>query len=372
MSYIYPNEAEIYWGIVVVVHLFLSGIVAGSFFTASLSRVFNLTSLRNVFRLSILTSLAFLAANNIPLVLHLGHPEQAQETIITPHLTSAMSAYGFFAPALGLIIVLIILYEFREDLVGLTGLGGLRGFIYRILTLGDSDVSREAIESDKRIVYYSTWVGLGVMILLFSFEGVKLAIKSSPWWNNAIMPLSFIISGVVSGMALIFIIYMLLYPQRGENLKSMGSMGSALIGITVVFIVLEVLKLAQYTYMGGEGSTMVLKLLSEKFFASYYMVQLGLGGLLPIIILGWAKVRNPTSRALYVLASLLILAGVFAMQWNNIVGGQMISKSLKGFASYHMPLFGMEGLLASISFLIIPFLILGFLFVLLPLGDESK
>ncbi len=372
MSYIYPNEAEIYWGIVVVVHLFLSGIVAGSFFTASLSRVFNFTSLKHVFRLSILTALAFLAANNIPLVLHLGHPERAQETIISPHLTSAMSAYGFFAPALGIILVLIILYEFREDVVRLTGTGGLRGSIYRILTLGDSDISPKAVESDKRIVYYLIWVGLAVVALLFSFEGVKLAIKANPWWNNAIMPLSFIISGVVSGMALLLMIYMLWYPQKGNYLKTTGSLSSALLAVTVVFLILEGLKLAHYTYIGGQSSAMVLKLLSEKLFASYFVVQVGMGGLLPIFLLAWAKIRNPTSRALYFISSILILAGVFAMQWNNIVGGQLLSKSLKGFASYHMPLFGMEGLLASIGFLILPLVILGVLLVLLPLGGEGE
>jgi predicted membrane protein len=54
----------------------------------------------------------------------------------------------------------------------------------------------------------------------------------------------------------------------------------------------------------------------------------------------------------------LILAGVLAMRWNVVIGGQLFSKSLRGFMSYKMEFSGHEGWLLSVAVLCLPFLLL--------------
>lgn len=84
-GYIYPNEFELQWGLLIVIYPYLTGLVAGAFILASLERVFRVKELLPVYRLSLLTALAFLFIAPLPLLGHLGHPERALEMFLTPH-----------------------------------------------------------------------------------------------------------------------------------------------------------------------------------------------------------------------------------------------------------------------------------------------
>src|SRR5213078_3870114 len=92
-GYVYPNEAtpQPLWSVLIVLYPYITGLVAGAFIMASLVRVFNVRPLEPVYRLSLLTSLAFLLCAPLPLLLHLGHPERCFEIMMTPHLTSPMA-----------------------------------------------------------------------------------------------------------------------------------------------------------------------------------------------------------------------------------------------------------------------------------------
>ena len=83
-GYIYPNEVEIHWSILIVVYPYLTGLVAGAFILASLVKVFNVDEVQPTYRLALLTALAFLLVAPLPLQLHLGHPERSYEIFLTP------------------------------------------------------------------------------------------------------------------------------------------------------------------------------------------------------------------------------------------------------------------------------------------------
>src|SRR5512137_2803801 len=85
-GYIYPNEIEVHWSILVVVYPYLTGLVAGAFILASLVKVFNVKEVQPVYRLALLTALAFLLIAPLPLLLHLGHPERSLEIFLSPNL----------------------------------------------------------------------------------------------------------------------------------------------------------------------------------------------------------------------------------------------------------------------------------------------
>ena len=94
-GYIYPNEIEVHWSILIVVYPYLTGLVAGAFILASLVKVFNVTALIPTYRLALLTALAFLIIAPLPLLLHLGHPLRSWQIFFTPNLSSAMAMFGF-------------------------------------------------------------------------------------------------------------------------------------------------------------------------------------------------------------------------------------------------------------------------------------
>ncbi len=91
-GYIYPNEIEIHWSILIVVYPYVTGIVAGAFILASLVKVFNVKELRPTYRMSLLTALAFLLVAPLPLLAHLGHPERCYEVMMTPNTSAATAS----------------------------------------------------------------------------------------------------------------------------------------------------------------------------------------------------------------------------------------------------------------------------------------
>ncbi len=96
-GWVYPNETVFEWSVLIAVYPYLTGLVAGAFTVSSLYQVFGFQRLKPVAHLALLTSLCFMVFVPTPLLLHLGHPERAFNSTITPHLTSAMAMFGFFA-----------------------------------------------------------------------------------------------------------------------------------------------------------------------------------------------------------------------------------------------------------------------------------
>ena len=92
-GYIYPNEIELHWSLLVVVYPYITGLVAGAFILASLVKVFNVKELQPVYRLALLTALAFMIVAPLSLLSHLGHPEKSFEIFLTPNVTSAMAMF---------------------------------------------------------------------------------------------------------------------------------------------------------------------------------------------------------------------------------------------------------------------------------------
>src|SRR3974377_1166449 len=119
-GFMYPNEVELQWSILIVLYPFITGLVAGAFILASLERVFRVEAVKPTYRLALLTALAFLLVAPLPLQLHLGHPERSYEMYITPHPTSAMAMFGFVYLwyLLGILVIEIWL-EYRRDIVAL-------------------------------------------------------------------------------------------------------------------------------------------------------------------------------------------------------------------------------------------------------------
>src|SRR5438270_1180553 len=132
-GFMYPNEVELQWSVLIVLYPFVTGLVAGAFILASLERVFKVEAVRPTYRLALLTALAFLLVAPLPLQLHLGHPERSFEMFTTPHKTSAMAMFGFvYLWYLTAVLVLEIWLDFRKDIVLLAQSStGIKRFLYR-------------------------------------------------------------------------------------------------------------------------------------------------------------------------------------------------------------------------------------------------
>src|SRR5574337_904797 len=137
-GYMYPNEVELQWSILIVLYPYITGLVAGAFILASLESVFKVEAVKPTYRLALLVALAFLLVAPLPLQLHLGHPERSFEMYLTPHRSSAMAMFGFvYLWYLMGVLVLEIWLDYRRDIVLMARENrGWRRTLYRVLALG--------------------------------------------------------------------------------------------------------------------------------------------------------------------------------------------------------------------------------------------
>jgi Ni/Fe-hydrogenase subunit HybB-like protein len=375
IGYIYPNEIEIHWSILIVVYPYLTGLVAGAFILASLVKVFNVKEVQPVYRLSLLTALSFLLIAPLPLLLHLGHPMRSFEIFLTPHLTSAMAMFGFvYAWYLMGVLLLEVWFEFRRDLVALgRETGGVRGWIYRALSLFSNDISPEALAFDRKAIQFITVIGIPSAFLLHGYVGFIFgSIKANPWWNSVLMPIVFLMSAIVSGIAMVILLYMLITSLRRQpiDMKCLDKMISYLFYAVIVDFSLEFLDFIHRLYQSEESVEILGMLISLKLFMNLIVVQVLLGMVLPLGVLVLARTRgvgDDLRRMLYFLAVILIQLGIFSTRWNVVIGGQLFSKSYRGLMTYKMELVGIEGLVTALVLLAAPFVILWVLVRLLPL-----
>ena len=379
-GYIYPNEVELQWGLLVVVYPYITGLVAGAFILASLERVFNVKEVEPTYRLALLTALAFLLVAPLPLLLHLGHPERSFEIFLTPNLHSAMAMFGFvYAWYLAVVLLLEIWFDYREDMVlWARNERGLRKWIHLVLTLGATDISEKAVAFDRKAVRLITIIGIPSAFLLHGYVGFIFgSVKANPWWSSVLIPVVFLFSAIVSGIALVLMIYLLTgLVRRSFEMTCLDKLASFLFYALVVDFSLEILDFIHRLYEAEESIKILGTLISTRLFLSLVVLQALAGTALPLICLAFvspafgrrALVRFPEElrRLLYLASATLIQIGIFSTRWNVVIGGQLFSKSLRGLTVYKMELMGLEGFFVSVLLLAAPFVILYILVKILP------
>jgi predicted membrane protein len=373
-GYIYPNEFVLHWELLIVVYPYLTGLVAGAFILASLERVFNVKVLQPVYRLSLLAALAFLFVAPLPLLAHLGHPERAFEMFLTPHTQSAMAMFGFvYAWYLMVVLLLEIWFDYRQDIVNWSReKKGIAKFIYKILTLGATDLSEEALRFDDKIGKIITVIGIPSAFLLHGYVGFIFgSIKANPWWSSVLMPIVFLFSAIVSGIALIVLIYMIttMFRWKRINMPCLNKLVEFLIYAMIVDFSLEMLDFIQRLYESEESINILSQMISSRLFISLIISQIIIGGVIPLVSLIWARfgqVPDEMRRIVYFIGALLVQVGIFSTRWNVVIGGQLFSKSLRGLTVYKIELFGFEGLLMAIFLLVLPFILLYVMAKILP------
>src|SRR5215475_8349753 len=369
-GYVYPNEAtqQPLWSILIVLYPYITGLVAGAFIMASLVRVFNVRALEPVYRLSLLTAFAFLLCAPLPLLFHLGHPERCFEVMMTPHLTSPMAIFGFvYAWYLMAVLLLELWFDYRYDFVRWAEITpGFKGVLYRLFTVGVSDVSESAVKLDHKIGHILSIVGIPSAFLLHGYVGFIFgSVKANPWWGNVLMPIIFIMSAMVSGIALCVLNYMVLswIRRKKADMKCLDTMCMFLFYALVMDAAIEALDWIHRIYSAEEGFQVIQYMAREKLFYTLSLGQIAFGSLIPLLLLGALQLLRRHApellrRRMYFASAALIVLGVMAMRWNVVIGGQIFSKSLRGVMSYKMEFAGLEGWFMGAFLFVLPFVVL--------------
>ena len=371
VGYVYPNETVIPWSLLIVVYPYITGLVAGAFIVSSLYHVFGMQQFRPVARFALLTALCFLLFAPLSLLIHLGRPERALHAVLTPHWTSAMAAFGYIALFYLVVLVLEIWFAFRADIVAMAKTArGARRPLYRALTLGSDDVSPNALAWDHSWARMLAIIGIPSAAGLHGYVGFIFgSLKSREWWSSDLMPIIFLLSAIVSGVALLAILYVVVWKARRVELEQdcLSGLAKVMWAFLTVTLVVEALEYVEMFYRAREGIGTIEHLI-EGPLRSGLLIQ-GLCSIVAFAVLSALVTRKTPGRQyvgwLVFSASLLMIA-VLAMRWNVVIGGQELSKTMKGLLTYRPELLGREGILTSLFLLFGPLFALWLLARLLP------
>ena len=401
--FVYPNE-YIYWSIQIVMYPFMTGLVAGAFVLSSLYHVFGIKELKDMARFALVFSFALLFAAPMPIVLHLQYPFRGVNVFMTPHFTSAIAAFGIVFFSYGAIVASELWFLYRKHFVEVAlplkekkdkgFFEWIRFFIFCTLTLGVYDISEESLRRDEKAIKILAGVGIPVACFLHGYAGFIFgSVKANALWMTPLMPVIFIMSAIVSGIALCMLTYIIVMEIRKVKIKAqrkpwMASIEEVkgaeinVIKITAKYLVLfmifaitlELLDLVFRGYTAVKNWDILRTVIYEKDFKDIFVLQYTLGNLVPFLIflLPGLTIRRAVTGLV------LALLGVFMMRWNVVIGGQAFSLTLSGYMEYIMPLIPRdwetfkEGLGGAISIFVMPFALFWIMARIFPVFSSKE
>jgi Ni/Fe-hydrogenase subunit HybB-like protein len=284
-----------------------------------------------------------------------------------------MAAFGYFASFYLLLLIVETWFAFRPYFVEQAQRRrGVLGLFYRALTLGSYDVSEHAMSWDRKWIFTLAIIGIPAAHGLHGYVGFIFgSLKSREWWSSDLMPVVFLFSAIISGVALLIVLYVVSCKLRRipVDLDCLKGMAYTLWGFAMMTLVLEGLEFANTVYKAREGIEMIMQYVTGPLLIPFFVIQFAIGAVTPICALGYMFWRGTTGKALVTgvtICASLVLLQVFMMRWNVVIGGQEIAKTGKGLLTSHVPLLGREGLLAALSLVVAPLIVLLGVIRLLP------
>lgn len=378
-NFVFPNDLHVHWGLMIVLYPYITGIVAGAFIVSSLYHVFGVKALRPISRYSLVFALAFLCCATWPLLLHLGHPERSFNMFFTPNPTSAMAGFGYIYSAYFILLIHEILFIYRPTMVAQwkQSSGGMRK-LYAFLAFYNDNLSDESLRLDHKIIGFLAGIGIPMACTLHGYVGFIFGgIKANPLWATPLMPVIFLLSACVSGIAGIIFSYILIKKFTGGKIDvdCIRSSLKFLWGFFILDFVFEMLEVFSHFYMSTHHWHVLENLLWGPLNTTYWLLQVKVFSIIPFFLLGILCLVKFKDRVILFFApivSLMILLQVLLMRWNVVIGGQLMSNSTRGQVSFVPEFLGREGILMASIVMVAPLVILFFLGKIFPFWMGEK
>lgn len=364
MGFVFPNEVHVTWSVMIVLYPFMSGLVSGAFIVSCFYYVFGNKAFQPISRFSLASTLVFLAFAPLPLLLHLGSPTRSLNILITPGFTSAKAGFGFIFFGFMILVAMMAWFAFRGDLLARARAGGLLGGVSKLVLFFNTHESEATQRADRRFLRILGGIGIPLAILLHGYVGFLFgSLKANPWWSTPLMFVIFVFSAIVSGIAVLLFHYLLVHWLNRWTVDQtcVRALGRYLWGFMIVAVGLELLELMSIAYQQTADWEILRRLIRERLFFTYVILQFSVLSLVPFLMLLMntiLRLRDRVSNVVLWIAAVMLLGQVLIMRWNVVIGGQLLSKSYRGFTSYLPGLWEKEGLVMAAVIFTLPFVLL--------------
>ncbi|HVH96065.1 MAG TPA: NrfD/PsrC family molybdoenzyme membrane anchor subunit [Bacillus sp. (in: firmicutes)] len=283
-------QHQIPFGMMIVFYIFIAGMAAGLFIFSSLGPVFGMKKMQPLAKPASVMALAAVIPGVIALIVDLGQPLRFFKLMYRFNPSSAMSWGTYILTIFSLITM---------------------GYIYFLW------------KGDTRRIKRVGIAGLVAAVSLGLYTGFLIALAPAhPLWNSALVPVLFLVSGLVSGLSMISVGAIFFPKLTGLSSDSADEMMHKMKGW---FIALELVLLVSHLmalFISDAGRAVFHHLVTGDKMFSFVILQIGMGMVLPIVLLLVSK-----SKAMMGISSILSLIGVFALRYNMIIGGQELPRT---------------------------------------------
>jgi tetrathionate reductase subunit C len=173
-------------------------------------------------------------------------------------------------------------------------------------------------------------IGIPLALMVHGYTGFILALgKARVLWNTAIMPPIFLVSAMVSGLAMMMLVVIIknyiIERDKEHDPTLLYDLGKFLVASIVLDLILIGIDLSVLLTSHTEAYLAALMLLKGEFSQLFLGVEVLLGGVIPlaILLLPFTKRWVPGLA----IASILVMIGILAMRYIMVVGGLSIPLS---------------------------------------------
>jgi Ni/Fe-hydrogenase subunit HybB-like protein len=292
----FNTTSNVMWGLPVVAYVFLALSSTGLAMVSSLAMVFGWKDFYPIAKRCLWLAVAVLIAGFISLALELGHPFRMLWAIpLNLQIRSPLFWMGvWYLIALVFMMVKLALLHREEWSTSRSRTIGIATFVSEILA---------AV----------------TLALVFGMMAMR------PYWYGSFVPVYFLVTAALSGVAFATLFAFFAHglgtasmSARTKHLTTnlMPTLFAMLLGTVLVLSLARVVT-------GLWSNQPEITLVTRHFVESpWFHVQLWLGMVLPFILLLMPKLR--VLPLVQILASVLVLIGVFIGRYEYIVGGQLI------------------------------------------------
>ena len=343
--------SQVHWGVAIPQYFFLTGISAAAFLLSTLTYVFGDKRYESIAGLSLIVAFTVLVAAPLNLIADLGQPGRFYSLMYHLHGTSPMSWGVFLLSSYPLLIALEMAFVFRARfaLRSQAASGPLKGF-YRLLALGDTEVTAATEARDHRIGKILGTIGIPTALAVHGYTGYILGVvRARAMWHTSLMPLIFLISAMVSGVALMILLsWIMVRDERGKvDWSLMDRLGILLAWSIIGDLILRLLWYSIGLSYSSAPFQEIANFIFGHHFTEAVVLELGLGLFLPLIVMTVPALRR--IRPLFMLTVILAIFGVMLFRWDTVIGGQLIPKIGAGFYEYIPPFWGRIGIMHIIG-----------------------
>jgi len=295
---VYNVGSEAPLGLPIATYFFMTGLSAGSFVMSAVATVGGIKRFKPIARIGAILAPVLLMLAPIFLIIDLTQPLRFWHLFVYLNPTSPIT-YGSF---------LLTVYP-------------ISGLIYAYFLFSDN----------TRMAKVFGVLGMPLAIATHGYTGFILALSKRPLWSTALMPTLFIVSAMLSGVALlIFIVTIRLWifrrnrpkPEREETaalVMELGRLMGWLIAADLFLVANDILVLLTSR---TEELYVAHMMLAGEFAPLFLGVEIGLGCLLPLVLVFAPRTRRST--VVTMLSSLLVLVGVYTMRVVVVFAGQSV------------------------------------------------